>query len=111
MAPGIAAPGDRRRYSEPAALKELGGYPKWFGDGAPIPTLIDSIVWQRFMKATGGRRTARSWSAPIFEPGTLESFRLILNREGFPNQSRCDSSLLLDMEAGMNGATLFPGFA
>ena len=71
MATGIAAPGDRRRYSETAALKELGGYPKWFGDGAPIPTLIDSIVWQRFMKATGGRRTARSWSAPIFEPGTL----------------------------------------
>ena len=34
-----------------ATLKELGGFPKWFGDGAPIPTIIDYIVWQRFMKA------------------------------------------------------------
>jgi hypothetical protein len=34
-----------------AALKELGGYPKWFGDGSPIPTIIDFVVWQRFLKA------------------------------------------------------------
>ena len=34
-----------------AALKELGGYPKWFGDGSPVPTIIDWIVWQRFLKA------------------------------------------------------------
>lgn len=34
-----------------ATLKELGGYPKWFGDGSPIPTIIDYVVWQRFMKA------------------------------------------------------------
>lgn len=34
-----------------AALKELGGYPKWFGDGSPIPTIIDWVVWQRFLKA------------------------------------------------------------
>jgi len=34
-----------------AALKEVGGYPKWFGDGSPIPTIIDWVVWQRFLKA------------------------------------------------------------
>lgn len=34
-----------------SALKELGGYPKWFGDGSPVPTIIDFIVWQRFLKA------------------------------------------------------------
>jgi hypothetical protein len=34
-----------------AALKEAGGYPKWFGDGTPIPTIIDYIVWQRLLKA------------------------------------------------------------
>jgi hypothetical protein len=34
-----------------AALRELGGYPKWFGDGSPVPTIIDWIVWQRFLKA------------------------------------------------------------
>lgn len=40
-----------------SALKELGGYPKWFGDGAPVPTIIDYIVWQRFLKA--GKRVTR----------------------------------------------------
>jgi hypothetical protein len=34
-----------------ATIKELGGYPKWFGDGSPIPTIIDYVVWQRFMQA------------------------------------------------------------
>ncbi len=34
-----------------AAMKSVGGYPKWFGDGTPIPTIIDFIVWQRLLKA------------------------------------------------------------
>jgi hypothetical protein len=34
-----------------AALKSVGGYPKWFGDGTPIPTIIDFIVWQRLLQA------------------------------------------------------------
>ncbi len=40
-----------------AALKEVGGYPKWFGDGSPVPTIIDWIVWQRFMRA--GKNVSR----------------------------------------------------
>ncbi|MDP9130794.1 MAG: hypothetical protein M3N35_10440, partial [Candidatus Binatota bacterium] len=76
MATGIAAPGDRRRYSEPAALKELGGYPKWFGDGAPIPTIIDYIVWQRFMKAD--KRVSRGEvvvGSYYSNPATQQEFR------------------------------------
>jgi hypothetical protein len=41
----------------------------------------------------------------------LESFRLKSNREGFPNQSCCDSSFVLEVEASTDGATLFSGFA
>ena len=40
-----------------SAIKEIGGYPKWFGDGSPIPTIIDWVVWQRFMQA--GKQVSR----------------------------------------------------
>lgn len=40
-----------------STLKELGGYPKWFGDGSPVPTIIDYIVWQRFLRA--GKNVSR----------------------------------------------------
>jgi hypothetical protein len=59
-----------------AALKEMGGYPKWFGDGAPIPTIIDFIVWQRFMKAD--KRVSRGEivvGSYYSNPATQQEFR------------------------------------
>ncbi len=34
-----------------AAIRSIGGFPKRFGNGDPIPTIIDFIVWDRLMKA------------------------------------------------------------
>jgi len=59
-----------------AALKELGGFPKWFGDGSPIPTIIDYIVWQRFMKAN--KRVSRGEvvvGSYYSNPATQQEFR------------------------------------
>jgi hypothetical protein len=59
-----------------SALKELGGYPKWFGDGSPIPTIIDFVVWQRFLKAkkkvSRGAIVAGSYYS---NPATQQEFR------------------------------------
>ena len=59
-----------------AALKELGGFPKTFGDGTPIPTIIDFIVWQRFLKA--GKQVSRGAivvGSYYSNPGTQQEFR------------------------------------
>jgi hypothetical protein len=59
-----------------AALKELGGYPKWFGDGSPIPTIIDFVVWQRFLKA--GKQVSRGEivaGSYYSNPATQQEFR------------------------------------
>lgn len=59
-----------------AALRALGGYPKWFGDGSPIPTIIDFIVWQRFLKAD--KRVSRGAvvvGSYYSNPATQQEFR------------------------------------
>jgi hypothetical protein len=33
------------------AIRSVGGFPKTFGDGTPIPTIIDFIVWHRMLEA------------------------------------------------------------
>ena len=33
-----------------SALREIGGFPTHFGNGAPVPTIIDFIVWDRLLK-------------------------------------------------------------
>lgn len=59
-----------------SVLKEMGGYPKWFGDGSPIPTIIDFVVWQRFLKAgknvSRGEIVAGSYYS---NPETQQEFR------------------------------------
>jgi hypothetical protein len=34
-----------------SALRSVGGYPTHFGNGAPVPTIIDFIVWDRLLKS------------------------------------------------------------
>jgi hypothetical protein len=41
------------------------------------------------------------------QPATPRVFPTLLESEGFPNQSRSDSSCMLDSEASMHGSTLF----
>lgn len=33
-----------------SALRAIGGFPTHFGNGAPVPTIIDFIVWDRLLK-------------------------------------------------------------
>lgn len=40
-----------------SAIRSVGGYPSRFGDGAPIPTIIDYIVWDRMLKS--GKEVSR----------------------------------------------------
>jgi hypothetical protein len=59
-----------------AALREMGGYPKAFGDGSPMVSIIDFVVWQRFLKAN--KRVSRGEvviGSYYSNPATQSEFR------------------------------------
>jgi len=59
-----------------AALRKVGGYPRQFGDGSRIRTIIDFIVWDRLVR-TGARvdRLPRIVGTYYSNPATQQEFR------------------------------------
>ena len=66
--------------------------------------------WYSLMLVASRRKAVRPTADAIYLPRPSESkikARCRLVESGFPKMARCDSSFLLELEAGMDGATSF----
>lgn len=59
-----------------SAIRSVGGYPSYFGDGTSIPTIIDFVVWDRMLK--NGKKVSRGEivvGSYYSNPQTQQEFR------------------------------------